>query len=292
MRRLTYALFVATVATTGLLAGGPKMTFPNAGNTPVVRWNYITGKYIVVGTTNNAGALPYNPAALGGKPMLDVRFDQCPSHNQINLFTATPADQAEENKCDANCTCSRKKGVGLWGDSFSVDAPFPVTSAPGPTGQSFFFDNPLSWAVIGGGAAAGIIIGTHGSSTPSGPETRTYSGVVPFAFSGSAAVNSQNGGCGFTGSNVTLTFSGTMPSTQATLVETPNNATFNFSGLTTQTGTLNEFSFSGTGSGSVPGLGGFNGSLTAVFDTGTGVSGTEGLVFNCGQVQLTYTVHR
>jgi hypothetical protein len=108
MRRLTYALFVATVATTGLLAGGPKMTFPNAGNTPVVRYDQLAGRFIVVGTTDATGALPYNPVALGGKPLIDVRFDQCPNHNQVNLFVSTPANQAEENKCAANCTCSRR----------------------------------------------------------------------------------------------------------------------------------------------------------------------------------------
>jgi hypothetical protein len=164
----------------------------------------------------------------------------------------------------------------------------------GPTDQSFFFDNPLSWAVIGGGAAAGILIATHGSSTttPTGPETRTYVGVVPFLFNINLTVTTQNGNCGFTSSGATVTFSGPMTSTQATLVETPNNAVFNFSGLTTQTGSLNEFSFSGTGTGTVPGLGVANESLTALFDTGMNVSGTENLAFNCGQVQLNYTGHR
>jgi hypothetical protein len=292
MRRLTYALMIAmALGAAGHLAAQdrPTLTFGGGATTGVQRWDGT--KFVDVGTTDVAGKLLYNPAVLGGKPLINLRFDQCLARNQnvINLFPATvPGSQAEENKCPQGCTCNRKDGGFIWGNSASIPTPFgPAVAGP----QSFFFDNPWSYAVVGGGAAAGIIIATSGGSSTNnggssgGTETRTFSQVVLNTFTVTITVSQQSGNCNFTGSSGTATFTGNQTATSFSLLETPANVTFPASGSTTQNATNKEFQFTGAGTGSTPSLGIFTTQVGIFFDVNANTfSGSNIISASCGTV--------
>jgi hypothetical protein len=232
--------------------------------------------------------------------VINVRFDQCLARNQnvINLFPAGPASQTEENKCPQGCTCNRKDGAFIWGNSSVVTTPFGPAAAT--SGQSFFFDNPWSYAVVGGGAAAGIIIATSGGSSTNnnggssgGTETRSFSQVVLNTFTVTIAVTNQSGNCNFSGSSGSATFTGNQTATSFVLVETPANVTFPASGATTQNAVNSEFQFLGTGTGSTPSLGGFSTQVAIFFGVNANTfTGSDIISANCGTVSTSLSGSR
>jgi hypothetical protein len=292
MRRLTYALMIAmALGAAGHLTaqGKPTLTFGGGATTGVERWDGT--KWVNVGTTDVAGKLPYDPTLLAGKPMINVRFDQCLARNQnvINLFPAVPASQAEESKCPQGCTCNRKDGAFIWGNSASIMTPFGPAAAT--SSQSFFFDSPWSYAVVIGGATAGIIGATAGGSSTNnggssgGTEMRSFSQVVLNTFSVVITVTNQSGGCNFTGSSGSATFTGNQTATNFSLLETPANVTFPASGSTTQNATNMEFQFNGNGTGSTPSLGIFTTQVGIFFDVNANTfSGSNIISASCGVV--------
>lgn len=300
MRRLLLCVIAVTLTTAPawLEAQSPVLTFSGAYGIPVkLERSTDGGKTFTpspLGATSPSGALSLTSVQIGllaGKPVIDIRFDTCPQNNAINLFPAGPGSQAEEDKCPPGCSCSRKKAAFAWGNSFTGQTPFGPSAGPG--GQSFFFDNPLSFVVIGGGVAGGIIIAKHGGSdtgTSTGMETRLETDVVNHAFGGQFAAGSN--GCGFNSSGGTVTFSGTAPSTTGIFVESSGTLISSASGSVTQNATTMQYSFGGSASGSIVGLGAYNSTAVIHFDTGNGISGTLTLNFGCGTVVLTVTGSR
>jgi hypothetical protein len=302
MRRFFPLLIViaVTVAAGWLDAqGGPTLTFGGAPNTGVQLQRSTDGgktwSPMPLGTTTNAGALTLSPSQvnlLSGKAIvINERVDRCPSGNTINLFPSGPGSDAEEQKCQTGCTCSRKKGVFVWPGS-NLSGPIVVPTAGG---QSFFFDNKLSYAVIGGGVAGGILIakstgGGTDTGTSTGVETRTETDVVNHPFS--SQFNAPGNGCNFTSSSGSVNFSGTMTNTTGIFTESNGTVISNAQGSVSQDPTTMQFTFTGTSQGTIPGLGSFTGSAMAHFDPNTNVTGTLQLGFACGTVPLTFSGHR
>lgn len=134
-----------------------------------------------LGTTNNVGQLPFDPALLTGKVQVTVVVRECPQRTEVVLVSGDTDDacrEAEDPSDDPDCSCE-EAGAIWWGSSIRVDVSSLTAQGASPSLTS----NPWFWAGTAGGAGAVALIATTGgddaSSTTFTPMTPTTTTPPP-----------------------------------------------------------------------------------------------------------------
>lgn len=159
-----------------------------------------------LGTTNNVGQLPFDPALLTGKVRVTVAVRKCPDGVEVYLVSVETDDacrEVEGASDETDCSCE-VAGPIWWGSSISVDVTTLIAEGAG----SSILSNPLFWAGTGGAAAAVVIItatgGDDDTDTSLPPSTVITPTPAPVPTATPAPAGSQTDLPGMYGCNLSV----------------------------------------------------------------------------------------
>lgn len=227
----------------------------NVVNVPISLVKSV-GTTVPLGRTDPVGWRAYDPAALAGKPRIDIVVNVCP--NQTDSVRVDLVVTGVPDPTPTGCTQRRTKDAAAWGGAITVDIKWVATGAASGN-ESSFITSPPGLAIIGGGVVAGVLLATHGSSSTgtgggtTGGETRSFATAVPGSWQLTLTVTSNAGSCFAPVTASTLVIGGTATATTAQLAE-PSGQTVSSTGATTQSPTNDQFIVTTTGTGVISGV--------------------------------------
>ena len=159
-----------------------------------------------LGTTNNVGQLPFDPALLTGKVRVTVAVRKCPEGVEVYLVSVETDDacrEVEDASDETDCSCE-VAGPIWWGSSISVDVTTLIAEGAG----SSILSNPLFWAGTGGAASAVVVIAATGgdddTATSLPPSTFIAPTPAPVPTATPAPIGSQTDLPGMYGCNLSV----------------------------------------------------------------------------------------